>query len=142
MKDFELDKRILADCHCLGKVHNSWIMLHKDSNVRWFIIVPETDVSEWHELPINIQSQLIEMASLLGAMLKRELPCDKINIAAIGNIVSQFHLHVIGRWKTDPYWPGVVWGRSSTEAGYTEGEVDDLKKRCLECLGRLYVHRI
>jgi len=109
-------------------------MLHKDSSVRWLIVVPETDAGEWHDLSESIRRELMQTASLLGVMLKRECACDKINIAAIGNIVSQFHLHVIGRWKTDPYWPGVVWGRSSGEAGYTDAEVDDLRKKCLDRL--------
>jgi diadenosine tetraphosphate (Ap4A) HIT family hydrolase len=76
------------------------------------------------------------MASSLSSALKQKLSCDKVNIAAIGNVVSQFHLHVIGRWRTDPYWPGVVWGRSSIEEEYSLSEIDDLRKQCFDACER------
>ncbi len=134
MKELEIDQRIRADCHCLGKWGNCWIMLHRDSTVRWLVIVPETDAGEWHDLDKGLRDQLAFMASSLGAGLKKKLSCDKINIAAIGNIVPQFHFHVIGRWKNDPYWPGVVWGRSSIDAEYTQQEVEELRMLCLDAL--------
>jgi diadenosine tetraphosphate (Ap4A) HIT family hydrolase len=129
-----IDGRILADCHCLGKWKDHWIMLHRDASVRWFITVPETDATEWHELPAGIHDALVGMATSLSAALKERLSCDKINIAVIGNVVSQFHLHVVGRWKTDPYWPGVVWGRSSVEEEYSASEIEDLRKLCFGAL--------
>jgi diadenosine tetraphosphate (Ap4A) HIT family hydrolase len=125
MTNFEVDPRITADCHCLGKWRVCWILLNRDSSVRWLIIVPETDRNEWHELPAPIQDELVRMASSLGRSLKEQLSCDKVNIAAIGNVVPQFHFHVIGRWKSDPYWPGVVWGRSSIAKEYSERELAD-----------------
>lgn len=75
------------------------------------------------------------MTVLLGGFLREELSCDKVNLATIGNLVPQFHLHVIGRWKTDPYWPGVVWGRSSMETHYTRSEIEELRKRIAEASG-------
>lgn len=134
MKKFEVDQRIMADCHSLGKWRDCWVMLHRDAGVRWFIIVPETDATEWHELPADLQDELVCMTSSLSAALKEKLSCDKVNIAAIGNVAPQFHFHVIGRWKTDPYWPGVVWGRSSIETEYWKREIDDLRKQCFEAL--------
>lgn len=71
---------------------------------------------------------------MLGAMLKHDDGCDKVNIAAIGNMVPQFHFHVIGRWKTDPYWPGVVWGRVEPGCVYGDGEVLELKAKVLASL--------
>jgi len=74
---------------------------------------------------------------MLGAMLKRDEGCDKVNIAAIGNMVSQFHFHVIGRWKTDPYWPGVVWGRSVPGCGYGQADVRKFEAEILSALSAL-----
>jgi diadenosine tetraphosphate (Ap4A) HIT family hydrolase len=68
-------------------------------------------------------------------MLKAEFSCDKVNIAAIGNMVPQFHFHVIGRWKTDPYWPGVVWGRGISGNGYGEEELGRLRRVVLNAMG-------
>ena len=120
MKSFTLHPTLAADCHVLGIWRELRLLLHRDAHVRWFILVPETDATEWHELPAPLRDQLLTASSLLGTMLKND-GCDKVNIAAIGNMVPQFHFHVIGRWKTDPYWPGVVWGRSVPGCGY-EGE--------------------
>jgi diadenosine tetraphosphate (Ap4A) HIT family hydrolase len=105
--------------------------------VRWFILVPETGATEWHELPAPLREQLLTASSMLGAMLKNDEGCDKVNIAAIGNMVPQFHFHVIGRWKTDPYWPGVVWGRSVPGCVYGDDEVHGQKVRSLSCLSVL-----
>jgi len=73
---------------------------------------------------------------MLGAMLKRDEGCDKVNIAAIGNVVPQFHFHVIGRWKTDPYWPGVVWGRSVPGCGYEDEAVGKIAALVVSSLRR------
>ena len=135
MKKFEVDPRIVADCHCLGEWRNCWVMLQRDAGVRWFIIVPGTDATEWHDLDAGVRDELVRMATSLSVALKGRLSCDKVNIAAIGNIVPQFHIHVIGRWKTDPYWPGVVWGRSSTEMEYTADEIEQLRRQVAEALG-------
>lgn len=58
----------------------------------------------------DVRDQHLVASSLLGAMLKGEKACDKISIAANGNLVPQLRFHVIGRWRSGPYWPGVVWG--------------------------------
>jgi diadenosine tetraphosphate (Ap4A) HIT family hydrolase len=104
--------------------------------VRWLILVPETDATEWHELPAPLRDQLLTASSMLGAMLKHDDGCDKVNIAAIGNMVPQFHFHVIGRWKTDSYWPGVVWGRSIPGCGYEDEEVRKIAAQVLSSLRR------
>ena len=124
MKSFTLHPTLAADCHVLETWRELRLLLHKDAHVRWFILVPETDATEWHELSASLRDQLLTASSVLGAMLKND-GCDKVNIAAIGNMVPQFHFHVIGRWRTDPYWPGVVWGRSVPGCGY--GQADVLK---------------
>ncbi|MHC1743224.1 MAG: HIT family protein [Syntrophobacteraceae bacterium] len=134
MADFEVDSRIRTDCHCLGTWGDCWVMLHRDASVRWLILVPETAVTEWHELPVSVRELMAGMASVLSAELREGLGCDKVNIAAIGNVVSQFHFHVVGRWRTDPYWPGVVWGRSTGAMEYSDREIDQLRSRCFGAL--------
>ena len=137
MESFILHPTLAADCHVLGTWRELRLLLHRDAHVRWFILVPETDATEWHELPVHLRDQLLTASSMLGAMLKHDDGCDKVNIAAIGNMVPQFHFHVIGRWKTDPYWPGVVWGRSVPGGVYGDDEVHRLKAQALSCLSVL-----
>ena len=123
MTIFALHPTLAADCHVLGQWPGLRLLLHKDAQVRWFILVPETEVTEWHDLPSGARDRLLTASAALGAMLKAEDGCDKVNVAAIGNLVPQFHFHVIGRWRTDPYWPGVVWGRVVAGQGYAAEEV-------------------
>jgi diadenosine tetraphosphate (Ap4A) HIT family hydrolase len=134
MNDFTLHPTLAADCHDLGSWRDICLLLHRDAYVRWLILVPETSATEWHELPQGLRDRLAAASSALSAMLRTELSCDKVNIAAIGNLVPQFHFHVIGRWKADPYWPGVVWGRVQPGRVYGEGEIEDMRIRVLACL--------
>jgi len=134
MESFIVHPTLDADCHALGQWRELRLLLHRDAHVRWFILVPQTDAIEWHELPAHLRDQLLAASTMLGAMLKRDEGCDKVNIAAIGNMVPQFHFHVIGRWKTDPYWPGVVWGRSVPGQSYAVADIEDVKGRVLSAL--------
>ncbi len=134
MTAFSLHPTLAADCHILGAWCGLRLLLHKDAYVRWFILVPETDATEWHDLPPDARDRILAASSILGGMLMTEDGCDKVNIAAIGNLVPQFHFHVIGRWRTDPYWPGVVWGRVIPGHGYEGGTIADVARRCMERL--------
>lgn len=111
-RDFQLDSRLESDCTVLGELSSgSLLLLHHNAAVVWFIVVPKTTKTELFELSPAEQQELLKEINLLSAFLKGQQDCDKINIATIGNIVSQLHIHVIGRNHTDPYWPGVVWGQ-------------------------------
>ncbi|PKN42891.1 MAG: HIT family protein [Deltaproteobacteria bacterium HGW-Deltaproteobacteria-18] len=134
MKHFKLHPTLAADCHDLGVWRDLRLLLHRDAHVPWIILVPETSITEWHELPGDLHRQLLAASTLLARMLKTDFACDKVNVAAIGNMVPQFHYHVIGRWRTDPYWPGVVWGRVEPGRVYGESEVKDMRIRSQACM--------
>ena len=134
MKHFTLHPTLAADCHDLGVWRDLRLLLHRDAHVPWIILVPETSITEWHELSGDLHRQLLAASTLLARMLKTDFACDKVNVAAIGNLVPQFHFHVIGRWRTDPYWPGVVWGRVEPGRVYGESEVEDMRIRSQACL--------
>ncbi len=134
MKSFTLHPTLAGDCHALGSWQDLRLLLHRDAHVPWLILVPETSAKEWHELPADLRDRLIRAATALSAMLRADLACDKVNIAAIGNLVPQFHCHVIGRRRDDPYWPGVVWGRVEPGRVYGDGEVLELKAKVLASL--------
>lgn len=135
MNTFALHPVLAADCHVLGSWRDLRVLLHRDAHVRWLILVPATDRTEWHELPADLRDQLVAASQTLGRMLKDDLVCDKVNVAAIGNLVPQFHFHVIGRFRTDPYWPGVVWGRVEPGAVYGEDEIETMRNRVVSALG-------
>ncbi len=134
MDTFSLHPLLAADCHALGAWQGLRLLLHRDAHVRWLILVPETSAVDWHELPQDLRDRLVAASAALSAMLRDEFACDKVNVAAIGNLVPQFHFHVIGRWQSDPYWPGVVWGRVVSGCVYEDGEIGRVKARALACL--------
>lgn len=110
IEDFKLHERLQNDCYILGKLPLSYLLLNNNAEVPWFILVPETNKLEVHELNMDTQRLLFQEAMDLSKMLKNILNVDKINMGAIGNLVPQLHFHVIGRQKQDFCWPKVVWG--------------------------------
>lgn len=116
MSDFSLSPQLQNDCFVLGKLGSSQLLLLNNALLPWFILVPETGVTELFELDDGQRLGLVRESDSLAGFVKQAFACDKINVASIGNVVSQLHLHVIGRRRDDFCWPGVVWGREEREA--------------------------
>jgi diadenosine tetraphosphate (Ap4A) HIT family hydrolase len=104
--------RLLEDCHWLGRFAVSHVMLHRNAGVPWFILVPQVDpgVIELHDLDALQRRLLDEELDTVARFTKAEFGARKLNVAAIGNLVPQLHVHVVGRHEGDPCWPRVVWG--------------------------------
>ena len=111
MKNFQLDTQLQKDCYVLGELECSLLLLMNNSLVPWFIVVPRTDKTELYELESKMQATVLKEINAVSRFIKDEFCVDKLNVAAIGNIVKQLHIHVIGRRDDDYCWPGVVWGR-------------------------------
>jgi diadenosine tetraphosphate (Ap4A) HIT family hydrolase len=87
-----------------------------DANYPWFILVPDRDnVTEIYQLSSEDQRQLIHESSYLAKSLAQAFAADKINVAALGNVVPQLHIHHIVRYRDDPAWPAPVWGAVPTK---------------------------
>lgn len=123
---FLLHERLQNDCYRLGKLPFCHLLLIKNAEVPWFILVPETNKIEIHELETNAQKKLMEEALEISLMLKNILKVDKVNMGAIGNLVPQLHFHVVGRRVNDYCWPKVVWGAEGFRA-YEAEELSNLK---------------
>ncbi len=107
-----LHHQLAKDCHILGRFELCHVLLLRDANYPWFILVPDRDdVTEIFQLSEADQQQLMQESSLFGEILSREFSADKLNIAALGNVVPQLHIHHIVRYETDPAWPAPVWGK-------------------------------
>jgi diadenosine tetraphosphate (Ap4A) HIT family hydrolase len=114
MSDFTVDPVITALTLKLAEWPLSRLFLYNDSRYHWGLLVPRrAGVVEIADLSTDDQAQLMkEIAQLSG--LVRALPgVEKLNVGALGNMVPQLHVHVIGRFKGDPAWPGPVWGHSN-----------------------------
>lgn len=99
----------------MGDFPLSRLLLMNDARYPWFILVPRRDdVSEVYQLDVDEQLQLQRESSLLGKHLMERFGGDKLNIAALGNLVAQLHLHHIVRYRDDATWPGPVWGVGMT----------------------------
>ena len=118
--------QLANDCLVLGRFPLCHFLLVKDANYPWFILVPDRDdIQEIYQLSERDQNQLLIESSELSSKLMQIFNGDKFNIAALGNQVPQLHLHHIVRYKTDPAWPGPVWGKVPARA-YSDLQLDDI----------------
>lgn len=131
-----LHPQLVADCHVLGRSHGHTLLLQRNAAVPWFILVPPTTVVELHELAPTLRASLDAAADRLARFVKAHFSSDKINVAALGNVVPQLHLHVIGRRRDDACWPRPVWGHLSATADYAPDTLASLVAalRAADCL--------
>jgi len=129
------DRLLSSACH-LGEMPSGALLLNDNAHYPWFLIVPYGEFVEWTDLPMELQQKmLIDLNSLTRFLLEdKALHVEKVNTAAIGNIVSQFHLHILGRNSSDPAWPGPVWGHEEKRDYETE-EREGLVKRLAAAVG-------
>ena len=110
---FTLDPRLEQDTLCLGAFPLSLLLLMNDSTYPWLILVPQRpEIREIYQLDPADQQQLLVESSHLAEVLAGLLHPDKLNIAALGNVVPQLHLHHVVRYRSDPAWPAPVWGKA------------------------------
>ena len=109
---FTLDDRLVQDTIYIGDFKLSALLLSRDANYPWFILVPRREgVTEICDLPETEQMQLLRESSFLCRCLRTWFDPYKLNVAALGNVVPQLHLHHIVRYREDPAWPAPVWGK-------------------------------
>ncbi len=112
MSKFVLHPQIAADAHRLCDGPLCRVLLMNDARYPWLILVPRRPaITELHELPAEDRSILIEEIAQASAALRARPGIAKVNVGALGNIVPQLHVHVVGRAPGDAAWPGPVWGR-------------------------------
>jgi diadenosine tetraphosphate (Ap4A) HIT family hydrolase len=128
---FKLDFRLAADCHLVTDLALSRVLLMNDRRYQWLILVPRRDdMREIHHLSSLDQASLYEEITRVSELLEAEFNPTKMNIGALGNIVSQLHIHVIARNEGDPAWPGPVWGHSSAVA-YASDDIEKLIEKLI-----------
>ncbi|SFS27341.1 Diadenosine tetraphosphate (Ap4A) hydrolase [Pseudomonas sp. NFACC42-2] len=126
---FALDQRLQQDTLVIGDFPLCRLLLSNDSNYPWFILVPRINgISEVFQLDVADQRILWKETTLLAQLLNEGLGADKMNIGALGNVVSQLHVHVIVRKRDDAAWPAPVWGKHPAQP-YTEEQVAAIRVR-------------
>lgn len=130
----ELHPQLEKDCIVLGEFTLCSLLLLNDANYPWFILLPNREgVTEIHQLSASDQQQLLKESATFSQCLEQVFRPDKLNIAALGNVVPQLHIHHIARFKTDACWPAPVWG-SVAAIPYSEEQVKDIKKQLVNFL--------
>ena len=106
-----LHPQLAKDTIHIGDLPLSRVLVINDANYPWLLLVPRRiGVSEMIDLDEVEQAQLWTEIARTGRALKTVTECDKLNIAALGNVVPQLHVHVIARRQSDAAWPKPVWG--------------------------------
>lgn len=129
MTGFQLASRLAADTEVIAHWPLSEVLLMNDRQYPWLILVPRREgVLELYELSREDRLQWLEESTRLGRWLMEEFGGDKLNIAALGNQVSQLHIHHIVRYRDDPAWPGPVWGKLPAEP-YSHSQLVAVQER-------------
>jgi len=135
MSDFVLHETLAADTVDVIYFPLSRVLLMNDSRYPWLILVPErADNTEIHDLDTPDQTQLISEIDRASRALTSLYQPHKINVAAIGNVVPQLHIHVVARFRTDDAWPAPVWGAHPLRPYETE-EKDKALRLLRQALG-------
>lgn len=108
---FALDPQLSSDTLLVGDLPLSRVLLMDDKNFPWLILVPRVENAvEIFQLSAAQQSELAIESALIASTMSRYFGAEKMNVAALGNVVAQLHVHHIARFKTDACWPKPVWG--------------------------------
>lgn len=136
MSDFQLHTRLAADTHPVCSLATSDVLLMDDSRFPWLILVPRiADARELHRLDDKARHAVYDEINHCTQVLETLVNPHKMNVAALGNLVEQLHVHVIARFIEDPAWPAPVWGHSEPVA-YRAEALDAFVTRLRSLLDR------
>ncbi|MBW7470127.1 HIT domain-containing protein [Marinobacter sp. F4218] len=135
--EFQLHQRLAADTIGLGFSQLCVIRLMNDRTWPWLLLVPAVGgIREIFELSDSQQQRLMHESSTLSRGMMELFSGDKMNVAALGNMVPQLHLHHIVRFEGDPAWPGPVWG-VRPPVPYNDEESEVVREQLAPVLARL-----
>lgn len=111
MTQFNLHPTLAADTFEIGQFNTCLALLMNNAALPWVILVPQrAGIRELYELNNQDQQQTFNESLFISEVLMQEFKGDKLNTAALGNMVPQLHLHHIIRYQHDPVWPNPIWG--------------------------------
>ncbi len=125
-----LDPRLRKDTFQLGRLDGSCLLLMRNALFPWFVLVPDTSEVEFHKLSWKMQKKVLKQVNHVSHFIEENYKIDKINIGAIGNVVSQMHIHIVGRSKGDICWPDVVWGVKDFKQ-YEPDQLESIKMKII-----------
>ena len=118
----DIDPAFLATSHAIGELGLCHVRLQDDARYPWLVLIPRGEaLGELEDLSADDRAALMEEIIRAGQALRPlgealGVPVEKLNVGALGNVTPQLHVHVVGRRRDDPAWPGPVWGFGTAEA--------------------------
>ncbi|AKS41396.1 HIT domain-containing protein [Wenzhouxiangella marina] len=128
MNSFQLDPRLAADSLPIDSLELCQLRLMNDQRFPWLLLVPaRPGTVEVLDLDAADQMRLWDEIRVVAGAVRSVFAPDKLNIAALGNVVPQLHVHVIGRFRNDAAWPAPVWGVGTPEP-WPDGAKDEIER--------------
>ncbi|GHF96644.1 HIT domain-containing protein [Thalassotalea marina] len=107
------------------------LLLMNDSQYPWFVLVPRVNgIEDIYQMEWQEQQQFLNESSMLSEVLMQLFKGTKMNVAALGNVCPQLHIHHVVRFNTDKAWPKPVWGQFAMQP-YTEPQIEEIKAKLL-----------
>lgn len=128
---FTLHPKLADGGFPLARLAGCQLMLKDNALFPWLILVPETEVEDLDELEPGRYREVCETVRLVSLFVKDQFRPEKLNVACIGNVVRQMHIHIVGRSPGDPAWPGTVWAHEG-RADYAPGRVEEIRRAVRE----------
>lgn len=135
MTENHIHPQLLADCHHLGSLPATEVLLHRNAALPWFILVPDTRLSDVLDLPSEHQHAVLEDCTVISTFIKQVMGYRKVNFAGLGNQVPQMHLHIIGRREDDPCWPRPIWGQLPPGGAYRAEQLRGYREELVRMAG-------
>lgn len=127
MSNFTLASQIEVESVFVHDLPLCQLRLFRQKAVLWLCLIPRRGgMRELYQLDAPDRAQLMDEIVLVSKLVERLFTPEKINVAALGNMVPQLHIHIVGRFKDDPAWPGPIWGRLPPHER-TSDELEQLK---------------
>lgn len=126
---FQLDPRLAADTVPVGALQLCLVTLRNDARFPWVILIPQCEgASEIVDLDESDRQHLMQEVAQVSEALRDIYKPDKLNVASLGNIVPQLHVHVIARFKADAAWPHPVWGMGEAKTYNAQARGETIEK--------------
>lgn len=125
---FELHPRLAAGTHPIAILKGCHVLLKDNACFPWILIVPEVEegIEDLHQLEATRYEEVTSLVRSVSNFVSEHFSPDKLNVACIGNVVRQMHIHIVGRSESDPAWPGTVWA-SDAKKPYTPDEIESIR---------------
>ena len=125
---FVLNPKLESGGFALGNIGGCRLLLKDNALFPWLILVPEVEgVEDLHQLEPGRYTEVLGAMRKVSEFVESHFSPEKLNVACIGNVVRQMHIHVVGRSPGDPAWPGTVWAHDG-KSEYSEDEMEEIRE--------------